>query len=279
MCPSRPESLYEIRLVVGAMVGQGYAVIGLDYLGKGDSQMDDAFMVHFAAKAVCVGTVEPGLAGLKELGVEPGRLCIGGWSQGGWTTYLAMRAFSEAGIKVDKASAVAAPTDIFAVMAAWLRNPSSVSAVWLPSVVLLLLFSFEKYYPDMCGLPKRAVRSEFLETSRDLYDGRLSMEEFYALVPHTLQDIVRPEFIELVTTDDCFFARLIGTATTYDFPRYPFKAHIGSADEAFPEYILKMPLELQQLVGVESEYTLHKGIDHRGVFVEAMREWPKWFAC
>ena len=52
--PSRPEESDETRIVTTQMAGNGYVVIAADYIGKGDSDEPDSYMVREATIQACM---------------------------------------------------------------------------------------------------------------------------------------------------------------------------------------------------------------------------------
>ena len=52
--PSRPEESDETRIVTARLAGNGYVVIGADYIGKGDSTEPDSYMVRESTVQACM---------------------------------------------------------------------------------------------------------------------------------------------------------------------------------------------------------------------------------
>lgn len=277
--PSRPDQSAETRIMIARFASQGYVVIGADYFGRGDSDLPDAYLVKGSAQQANTDMLGAAKAVLAALGVTPGRLFLSGWSQGGWTTMAYLEKLEGLGVPVTAAAVASGPVDVSLTFNRWLNNPQPVDAPYLPGAVTLILMS-DAYYHQVPGMAAAAIRPEYLDAARDLYEGRIDFETFYARTPPSLQAFTRPDFqADVAASRGAFWERLDQRqAYRWKFAT-PVRTWYGGADEVTPPYLGKLPALTQELLGGAPTEAFDAGpdADHRGVFLRAVLDQKPWF--
>lgn len=277
--PSRPDQSAETRIMIARFASQGYIVIGADYFGRGDSDLPDAYLVKGSAQQANYDMLGAAKAVLAALGVTPGQLFLSGWSQGGWTTMAYLEKLEGLGVPVTAAAVASGPVDVSLTFNRWLNNPQPVDAPYLPGAVTLILMS-DAYYHQVPGMAASAIRPEYLDAARDLYEGRIDFETFYARTPPSLEAFTRPDFqADVAASRGAFWERLDARqAYRWKFAT-PVRTWYGGADEVTPIYLGKLPALTQELLGgAETEaFDAGASADHRGVFMRAVLDQKPWF--
>ena len=106
---------------------------------------------------------------LVALGIEPGKLFLSGWSQGGWTTMAYLEKLEGLGLPVTAAAVASGPVDIALTFGRWLNNPQPVDAPYLPAAVAILLHADANYH-QVPGLAESAIAPEYVDAARALYE-------------------------------------------------------------------------------------------------------------
>lgn len=272
MFPSNPESSMESRLAAAVYSGQGFAILAPDYIGKGDSVEPDAYMCPGSAVSASTDAIlaaEKALAFLK----RPKRnLFVTGWSQGGFNTYHLLSHLQSLSppIAVSGAIIACAPCDVAKTLRRWLA-PEKGDGEYLPSVLALQLASYESYY-GLHGLVERAVRPEFIPAVRALYAGQLEMEPFLAQTTLAAPALFNPSFLN---SHDAYF-ELLPKAPDFVCGT-PTRVYLGREDQVIPLSLGRLWADDQRQRGNGNvELCLVDG-DHRGGFLNAMRESVPWF--
>lgn len=277
--PSRPESSSETRIMVARFAAQGYVVIGADYFGRGDSDLPDSYLVKGSTQQATFDMLNAGKQVLDGLGIRAGQLFISGWSQGGWATMAFLQKLESAGVPVTAAAVASGPVDVALTLNRWLNNPQPVDAAYLPGAVVLQLHAFANYH-QMPGIDAIAIRPEFIEASRDLYDGRIDFQTFYSRTKPSLAEFTTPEFRALVASGRGAYWTGLDASQVYRWrQRTPLRTWYGGLDEVTPAWIGSLPAQVQKLGGGADTEALDAGAkaDHRGVFLRAVLDQKPWF--
>ena len=277
--PSRPDRSSETRIMIARFAAQGYVVIGADYFGRGDSDLPDSYLVKSATQQATYDMLQAAKGVLGRLDVAPGALFISGWSQGGWATMAFLQKLESLQVAVTAAAVASGPVDIALTLNRWVNNPQPVDAVYLPSVVGLLVNAYANYH-DEPNFPERAFHAEYVQATRDLYAGRIDFETFYARTKPTLAEFTTPEFRAMVASASGAFGQTLEASQVYRWRQVtPLRTWYGGADEVTPEWIGRLPAQVQKLVGGAETQALDAGsnADHRGVFLRGVRDQKPWF--
>jgi pimeloyl-ACP methyl ester carboxylesterase len=278
--PSNPDRSMETRLMVSRFAGQGYIVIAADYFGRGYSSVsDDSYLVRDSTRQAGRDLFLNVQDFLTAGGISVSHFFLSGWSQGGWVTMNYLHALESLGLPVTAAAAASAPVDISLIMNRWINNPQPVDAPYLPGVVAIQLGAYEKYLRSS-GLIEAAIRPQYVQPVRDLYDGKIDWTEFFKRTTPRLVDMVRPEFALDGFTARSRYWRELDSLQAYRWRIISsLRVYYGGSDEVTPAYIGLLPEQTQKLVGGRFTSSHYAGdrADHRAVFVFSVIDQKRWF--
>jgi len=277
--PSIPDASMETRLILAAFAAQGYIVIGADYFGRGQSDLPDSYLVRQSTQQANLDMLLAARDFLAARGIDTPRLFLSGWSQGGWVTMQHLRRLDALDMSPAAAAVASAPVDIYQIMNRWMSNPQPVDAAYLPGVVTLQL-SAQAHYLSQEGLVEVAIRPEFVEPARALYDGRLDWEVFLRKTTPKLAAFIRPEFARRGFQGTTPYWRTLRASEAYQWrSATPLRVYYGGKDEVTPIAIAMLPETTQRLLGGAPVTSLSAGheADHRAVFVHGVLDQKPWF--
>lgn len=269
--PSNPDHSIETQLVLARFASNGSIVIAADYFGKGNSTTSDSYLVKGATQQACFDMLKASQAELKKLGKTQTQLRVLGWSQGAWATMVFLETLAENNIPVSNAIVAATPTDLYTCITRWINAPSEADSVYIPGFMALMLHSYEAYY-GMDGLPKHAIRPEYLEVSKNLYLGEITWEEASKIIPKNLTDYLQTEFQAESNLGVTKFWQQLRKNQAFAWRNLtPLQIFYGTKDEIVPTYIGKLPIEYQKIIngaGYGEEVT---NGTHRSTFIRALK--------
>jgi len=277
--PSDLENSMETRLMVAQFAGQGYALIGADYFGRGQSPETDSYLVKGSTQQACLDMLFAARAAFPALGVEVGPLFLSGWSQGGWGTMVFLERLESLGIGVKAAAVASAPVDLFAIINRWFHAPAAIDAIYLPTLLAMQSNSYERYY-GLPGLANSVIQPQYQDASLQLYLGELTLEEMEKKLPTHMEELLTPEFIASSSAGSSRYWRLVQDNHSYRWrSEVPLRTYWGGSDEVIPPYIAQLPVGYQQLMGGAEVTAVASGdkANHRGNFVYAVADQKKWF--
>ncbi|KHK02928.1 hypothetical protein [Desulfovibrio sp. TomC] len=277
--PSHPEESMETRLMIARFAGQGYIVIGADYVGKGDSPEPDSYMVRDVTAQACLDMLFASRVVCSDLGLTQQGLFLSGWSQGAWATMQFRHKLEILDIPVKAAATASTPSDLYLLLTRWLNNPTSLDAAWLPGTPLLFIFAYEHYY-DLPGLSRAAIKDVYWQTAKDLYANKIDWEQASKTLPGTVGALLRPEFAAESSMSDSRFYRRLQDNQAYRWRyRTPSRYYYGKIDEVMPPYVATLPVDYAQAVGAAPAEAVYAGdrADHRGTFLFGVLDQKDWF--
>lgn len=277
--PSHPEESYETRLMIAQYAGQGYVVIGADYFGKGESAEPDSYTVKASTQQACLDMLYASRDVCGALGVEQGPLFVFGWSQGGLSTMAFLRKLESVGVDVAAASTASAFNDMFATVNRWIHLPDECDKTWLPGIFALNLQAYAAYY-DLPGLVSTAIQPDYQQAARDLFEKRISWQQFHERTPGTLREFLQTGFRESSLTGEDRYWRIVLENEVYRWrSKTPLRTYYGDLDEFCPPYIARLPVAFQEQVGGGETTAVAAGpkADHRGTFLHAVADQKPWF--
>lgn len=110
--PSFPDNSPETQLMIAQFAGQGYALIGADYVGMGSSAEAQGYMVKGSHQQATTDLVPAARAVLADLGLASTGLFLAGWSQGGYVTMAMLERLEQTATPVTAAATASAPLDL-----------------------------------------------------------------------------------------------------------------------------------------------------------------------
>ncbi len=277
--PSNPDKSMETSIMLAAFAAQGYVVVAADYFGRGLSALPDSYLVKDSTRQATFDMLWSAKDIMDSMQLTASHFFMSGWSQGGWVTMQFLKKLDILGINVTAVAAASAPVDIYLTMNRWLNNYQPVDAVYLPAVVAIQLQA-QEFYMSQVGLLESAVKPEYLQASRDLYQGKIDWETFFKVTPPKLQDFIRSDFAKSGVLGDSPYWQLLDKNQAYRWKsEVPLRTYYGGRDEVTPKIIGQLPEATQKLLGGASASSIYAGdqADHRGVFLFGVRDQKKWF--
>ncbi len=264
------ETLFNIQ----RLVGNGFALIAADYLGKGPYRQGrgEAYAVKDATVQCCLDVLNAGLLALDHLGLRRSALFLNGWSQGALNTQWLRQELQRQRVAV-AASAVQSPFNNLAdSMRYWVTAQPGDSAypkppLWITPCVIILLGSYRLHY-RLADLFKTAIKPQHLALA-EKYWADYSMDESFSKSVPPPSDLLVDGFFERFThdTNSRFLRRLAENSTTYWDYDAPMRFYYGLADEALPPSLVQMPLAAD---GRFAQGVAVAGASHRGTFLASL---------
>jgi hypothetical protein len=275
--PRSAETLFNVV----RLAGNGYILSAADYIGNGKSKNTQAYAVKDATNQTIQDMLKASQAVSSLLGYRTDQLMLNGWSQGGLNTQWLGNALNQSGQAVDRLAATSSPSDLEAVMSYWLNDYPG-TPPWLTAVVPLLIGSYEKFY-GMKGLMARAIKPEYLDTARRIYNKAIDWDNIEAPtnpdegllgLPSKPRDMITGEFLDSFNAGKGAFHRKIvdNTALEGEFPE-PSRFYGGGADTVVPTWSsINLPVEHQQQLGSDLAVGINVSPEatHRSTFLGSL---------
>lgn len=277
--PSSPEESLETRLIVARFAGQGYLVVAADYIGKGISNEPDAWLVKEATAQACLDMLLAARAVCADLNLTPGDLFLSGWSQGSFSTAAFLNRLETIGVPVKAAAMASAPNDIYLCFNRWIQVSSDLDVNWLVATASMLVNAYENYY-RLPGLSTTAIKPQYWQTARDLYNNKITWEQAQKILPVKTKDLFLEDFINQCSSGANRFSRQLQLNRSYDWRfKTPTHYYYGQIDEVVTPYMVKLPVEYQATFGGAQAEAVFAGekANHRGTFLFAVNDQKQWF--
>lgn len=273
--PSFPENSPETQLMIAQFAGQGYALIGADYVGMGESREAQGYMVKASHQQATTDLVPAAQAVLADLGQTSTGLFIAGWSQGGYVTMAMLERLEQTATPVTAAATASAPLDLWAALNGFLSFPRPNDAAWITTIFILCAFSYEAYY-GVPGLARSIIRPEHFDVAQRAYGGQAVDP---AQVPTSLRSLIQEQYFDPDFFAASAFGRLAAANHGYRWLiRSPVRNYYGETDEAIRIGIGRAAMDYQQAMGNEKVNAVTTGnTSHRGTFATAVPQWKSWF--
>ncbi len=276
--PSVPAESAETQLILAQFAGQGYIVTGADYFGMGSSKEPEGYLVKASHQQATVDMLDAARAVLASFRIEPTKLFLGGWSQGGFATMALLERLEAEGRTVDGAATASGPLDGFAAFSGFLDFPRKIDASWLSIIFILSAFSYENYYGEP-GLARSFIRDRYYDAARKVY----TREGFdRSALPTTVKDLVRPDYLDPRYFAASAYGRLVRERLhAYRWViRSPVRNYYGESDEVVTPGLGRIAMTFQEAMGSGNKAVtaISTGnTDHRGTFMTAVPQWKSWF--
>jgi pimeloyl-ACP methyl ester carboxylesterase len=278
--PSDPDSSMETRLILAQFAGHGYIVVAPDYFGKGLSKEPDSYLAKASTQQACFDMLRAAHATSTKLNLSWGPLFLTGWSQGGWATMVFLNKLESVGIPVTAAAPICAPEDLFAIINHWIHAPAKTDSLFIPELLALQLHAYEHYY-KMEGLTAAAIKPEYQQAARDLYQCKLSWPGLLKKFPAHLADMLTPDFIASSSLGETHYWQIVQQNQAYRWRgKTPLHCYFGAVDEVVPSTIGELPIGYQKVMGgakASGIEVIGPKANHHGAFVDAVAEEKKWF--
>jgi pimeloyl-ACP methyl ester carboxylesterase len=261
--------------MIAQFAGQGYALIGADYIGMGDSREPQGYMVKGSHQQATADLLPAARAVLADLGKDAPALMIAGWSQGGYVTMAMLERLEQLGVPVRAAATASAPVDPWCSLNGFLNFPRPIDASWVTTLFILCGFSYETYY-SVPGLARSLLRPEFYDVSLAAYKDEPIDP---ATVPTSVRSLVQAEYFDAAFFRRSAFGRLIAANQAYRWViRTPTRNYYGEQDEVISLGAGTLAMHFQQAINNDTVTAVSTGATtHRGTFARAVPEWKAWF--
>ncbi|WP_291297200.1 S9 family peptidase [Elioraea sp.] len=273
--PSFPEQSPETQLMIAQFAGQGYAVIGADYVGMGESTEPQGYMVKASHQQATADLIPAARAVLAANRLSDSRLFLAGWSQGGYVTMTMLERLEAIGLPVTAAATASAPIDPFVALSGFLNFPRPNDASWITTLFILTSFSFENYYA-LPGLARSMLKPAYYDICRQAYEGQAVDP---SKIPTDLRSLIADEYFDPRFFETSAFGRQMAANHGYRWIiRTPVRNHYGESDEAIRQGIGRLAMTFQQAMGNDKVEAVSTGpTSHRGTFATAVPAWKTWF--
>ncbi|WP_316233609.1 lysophospholipase [Bradyrhizobium sp. SZCCHNPS2010] len=267
------ETLFNIQ----RLVGNGFALIAADYLGKGPYRdgRGEAYAVKDATVQCCLDVLNAGLLALDQLGFRKRALFLNGWSQGALNTQWLRQELQRRRVKVAASAAQSPFNNLPESMRYWVTagaDPSADSAypkppIWITPCVIILLGSYRLQY-RLTDLFKTAIKPQHIALA-EKYWSDYSMDDAFSRAVPQPPDLLVDGFFDRFTheTNSRFLRHLAANSTTYWDYDAPMRFYYGAADEALPPRLVKMSLAAN---GHFMQGVSVAGASHRGTFLASL---------
>jgi pimeloyl-ACP methyl ester carboxylesterase len=273
--PSFIEQSQETQLMLAQFAGQGYALIGADYIGMGESTEPQGYMVKASHQQSTADLLPAAQAVLADLGKSTSHLFLAGWSQGGYVTMAMLEQLEHNRTPVRAAATASAPVDPWAALGGFLNFPRPNDADWITTLFILIGFSYETYYA-LPGLAQSIIRPEYLDVSRRAYEGQAVDP---SQVPTSIRRMVQAPYFDPQFFTDSAFGQLLARNQAYRWiVRSPLRNYYGETDEAISLGVGRLAMNFQKALGNDKVEAVSTGpTTHRGTYVTAAPHWKQWF--
>lgn len=274
--PSSCERSPETLLMIAQFASQGYAVIGADYFGLGQSTEPDGYVVLGSHQQACFDMLQVGQRVLSSQGIEPAEVFLTGWSQGGVVTMSFLDKLEGLGVPVRAAGTASAQCDGLVMLTGFLQFPRPLDAPWVSAMFILTAFSYENYYRQP-GLARSLFTEEQYDIARRIYEKQPYQEAEW---PGDLKRLIRKEYFDPVYFRNSAYGKLVSEIRPYRWQiRTPVRMYYGDVDECLTIGLARLPSEYQHAMGNNLVQAISAGPDanHRKTFARAVPEWKRWF--
>jgi hypothetical protein len=273
--PSFPEQSPETQVMIAQFAAQGYALIGADYIGMGESAAPQGFMVKGSHQQATADLISAARAVLADLGKTASGLFIAGWSQGGYVTMTLLERLEQIGLPVRAAATASAPVDLWVGLNGFLNFPRPIDAPWITTIFILSAFSYENYY-GVPGLARSLIRPEHFDVTLRAYRGQAVDP---AQIPTNIRSLIDEAYFDPNFFAQSAFGRLTAANHAYRWVvRTPVRNYYGESDEAVSVGLARLAMEFQRALGNDKVEAISTGdTTHRGTFTRAVPHWKQWF--
>ena len=269
----------ETRLIIAHLGGNGYIVVGADYIGMGESKEPNAYMVRDSSIQACADMLKAAKEVLTDLGVHSDKLFLSGWSQGAYNTQIFRQHLEQEGTQVIAAATASTPSSPWMLFTRWIFKPTKYDAQWILGTVAQLINSYEYYY-NLADLSNQAINPEYVESARNFYENTLGWSDVSKTWPQSSNEFLKTDFsTQLALANSSFASKLLENQAYSWRSRTKARYYWGGADEAIAPYIATLPVQYQETLGGAEATAVYAGdkADHRGTFIFGVNDQKEWF--
>ena len=278
--PSSPDESSETRLALLQYASQGYIVVAADYFGNGPlSSVANSYLLRRSAEQAMFDMHTASLEFLKTKNIQPGKLFLLGWSQGGYNTMLHFRMLEGANVPVTAVATASGPASPFELIARALYAPRSFDAPWAAPIITNTIFAYESYF-GLTGLSKEFIKPSMYDTARAFYDFKIDATAYLNAGGYLFENVFTPKFFETGKTKSHRFWELLSQAESYLWlSKAPLRQYYSNRDEGVPQELCTAGVTYQTSVGKTNATSHNAGdsADHRSVYIRSLVDTKPWF--
>lgn len=277
--PSYTDNSMETKLVVSQYGSQGYIVIGADYIGLGDSDEPNSYIVQKSTEEACLDMYKAAVAFLKDQKISVSKFFTIGWSQGAYNNLTFLRRLENEGISVAASMSASTPADLYAFVTGTLSNRRPIDAAYAGGCFTNLLFAYEHYY-GMKDLAKSIIKPQYYADAKAFFEFRMSYEEFLKKTTPVATEMIQPELVPALQNGMHPLAKILQNAEAYRWKSItPLRLYYGKVDEVIPVYLGTLAVNYQENLGKlnGSVHSAGELADHRATYVYGLLDSKKWF--
>lgn len=278
--PSNPDGSIETQFMISQFASQGYIVICADYFGTtAGSTVPNSYFVAQSTAQACLDMYRASLEVLDQKNVTPGKLFVNGWSQGGYSTLLFLRALELENIPVAAAATASGPADPLLFVSESMNNPSKFAAPFIVAALSNLMLSFDAYN-GLDGYFEQSIKPEYLALAQKLHRFEISYDSFEHTVPHRPDSVYTEQFYADGRIASKPFWKLLDAGAAYRWRmRTPLRAFYSLRDEAIPWQVARVAADYQRTLGNTQTEAIDAGkdADHRAVYIYSLINIKPWF--
>lgn len=278
--PSSPDESPETRLALLQFASQGYIVVAADYFGNGTlSSVPNSYFLKRSAEQAMFDMHTASLEFLRTKNLQPGKLFLLGWSQGGYNTMLHFRMLESADIPVAAAATASGPGSPFQLVTRALYAPRPFDAVWEPLIITNIIFAYESYF-GLTGCSQEFIKPSIYEKARGFYDFKVDANSYLGAGGNMFENVFTSKFIETGKTKSHVLWDLLSQAESYVWlSKAPLQQYYSNRDEGVPKELATAGVTYQTSIGKTNATSHNAGdsADHRSVYVRTLVETKPWF--
>jgi len=274
--PSYPETCDYVP-VLKLFAGKQYVVAMPDFIGMGHSTVRHPYMHADTGASACLDMLRATKDLCAQLGVQlNAKLFLTGYSQGGAVTMALQRLLERdyaAEFPVTASAPGGGPYDQVQVWRYGLAHPNK---IWTPVAAYMLVAYNRIYglYPDLGEM----FNQPYAGLVDGLFDGAHNLDEITQALPETVQQMLRPEFIEKFNRggNSAYLAWMVNSTNNWR-PRAPVRLYHARGDEAVPFEVAVQTGALMRSLGANVRLIDVGNFEHVQAFFEALPKIKKWF--
>ena len=256
--------------------GNGFILVGADYLGLGDSSVPRERYFHAETEASAGADL---LAASREVLADlhvrqTGDLFIFGYSQGSHAALALHRALQAANVDVTGTATGGVLFD----PERWFLSGLVSQTATLPIYMSLILLTYDDIY-DVYRRPGDVFRQPYATTVGDLFDMHHFWDDIVAGMPPTGRDLITPSYRRKLTTDlgEPLRVRLRQNAVDHWRPKAPLMVFQSTDDEEAPYADALDEVAHLRRAGADVTVETLTGFDHINTLVQIMPRVITWF--
>jgi hypothetical protein len=256
--------------------GNGFILVGADYLGLGDSSVPRERYFHAETEASAgADMLVASRDVLADLHVrQTSDLFIFGYSQGSHAALALHRALQEAHVDVTGT----ATGGVIFNPETWFLSGFVSDTYTLPVYMSLILLTYDDIY-DVYERKKDVFRQPYAGTVADLFDMHHFWDDVVAGMPPVGRDLITPSYTRKVTTDprEPLRVRLRENAVDNWRPKAPLIVFQSTDDEEAPYADALDAVAHLRRAGADVTVQTLTGFDHINTWVQVMPRAVTWF--